>query len=139
MKTFEEQLNARRRELLDNIYKSNADAIEARETKLCEDCDGTGRYGDGKHDGSGRWVECPFCGGDGRRLRISDLLRAPESVQAWANAMPAAPINESMTREEVIQVLECLAENSRVTQLIYGRPAPTAMKLAARWLKEEGK
>lgn len=33
--------------------------------KACDACDGTGRYGDGKHDGSGRWIECAFCGGSG--------------------------------------------------------------------------
>lgn len=27
----------------------------------CERCEDTGRYGDGKHDGSGRWIDCPFC------------------------------------------------------------------------------
>jgi hypothetical protein len=29
--------------------------------KTCTECEGTGRYGDGKHDGSGRWIDCPFC------------------------------------------------------------------------------
>lgn len=30
---------------------------------LCSLCGGSGRYGDGAHDGSGRWTECPNCNG----------------------------------------------------------------------------
>jgi hypothetical protein len=60
----------------------------------CQECEGTGRYGDGKHDGSGRWIECPFCAGSGRRrghgthqtepTNLPSLTRIDELARAYA-------------------------------------------------------